>query len=41
MPAQNYLSDAQIADILNYVRNSWSNKMPVAITPAQVRILRK
>lgn len=36
MPAQNYLTDEQIADILNYARNSWGNKNPVAITPAQV-----
>ncbi len=36
MPAQNYLSDDQIADILNYVRNSWGNKATAAITPAQV-----
>lgn len=41
MPAQNYLSDEQIADVLNYTRNSWSNKMPVAITPEQVKVLRK
>lgn len=41
MPAQNYLSDEQIADVLNYTRNSWTNKMPVAITPAQVKALRK
>jgi mono/diheme cytochrome c family protein len=26
MPAQAYLSDQQIADVLNYVRNSWGNK---------------
>ena len=37
MPAQNYLSDDQIADILNYVRNSWGNKSAVAVTPAQVK----
>lgn len=41
MPAQNYLTDEQIADALNYSRNSWSNKNPVAITPAQVKALRK
>ncbi len=23
MPAQDYLTDAQIADVLNYIRNSW------------------
>lgn len=37
MPAQDYLSDEQIADILNYVRNSWGNKSAIAITPAQVK----
>ena len=41
MPAQNYLNDEEIADVLNYSRNSWTNKMPVAITPAQVKALRK
>ena len=40
MLAQDYLSDAEIADVLNYVRNSWGNKMPV-ITPQQVKALRK
>lgn len=37
MPAQNYLTDEQIADILNYVRNSWGNKSAVAVTPALVK----
>jgi len=37
----NYLSDEQIADVLNYARNSWNNKIPVAITPEQVKALRK
>lgn len=41
MPAQNYLSDEQIADVLNYTRNNWSNKIPVAIKPEQVKALRK
>lgn len=36
MPAQDYLTDEQIADIYNYVRNSWGNKSTVAITPAMV-----
>jgi len=40
MPAQAYLSDEQIADVLNYVRNSWGNKIPGIITPAQVKALR-
>lgn len=41
MPEQSYLSDDQIADVLNYIRNSWGNKMLAAITPAQVKALRK
>lgn len=41
MPAQDYLSDEQIADVLNYVRNSWGNKIPGTTTPAMVKALRK
>ena len=37
MPAQNYLTDEQIADILNYVRNNWGNRSAVVVTPAQVK----
>lgn len=40
MLAQDYLTDDQVADVLNYVRNSWGNKMP-RIIPAQVKTLRK
>ena len=40
MPAQAYLEDEQIADVLNYIRNSLGNKIPVAVTPAQVKALR-
>lgn len=40
MPAQAYLSDEQVADVLNYIRNSLGNKIPVAITPAEVKALR-
>lgn len=40
MLAQNYLSDAQIADVLNYVRNNWGNKMAATI-PQQVKAQRK
>lgn len=36
-----YLTDEQIADALNYSRNAWGNKNPVAITPSQVKSLRK
>ncbi len=41
MPAQNYLSDMQIADVLNYTRNAWGNKIPGKVTPAMVKALRK
>ena len=40
MPAQNYLTDEQIADVLNYINNSWGNKKSVAFTPEQVKKLR-
>ena len=37
MPAQNYLTDDQIADILNYVKNRWGNTATKAIIPKQVK----
>ena len=37
MPAQSYLTDGQIADILNYIKNAWGNKSSLAIKPAQVK----
>ena len=40
MPAQSYLTNEQIADVLNYIRNSWGNKITGTITPAQVKALR-
>jgi len=40
MPGQAYLTDEQIADVLNYIRNSLGNKIPTAITPEQVKALR-
>ncbi len=40
MPAQAYLSDEQVADVLNYIRNSMGNKYTAAITPQQVKALR-
>ncbi|MES2005228.1 MAG: cytochrome c [Bacteroidota bacterium] len=33
----NYLTDEQVADVLNYVYNSWGNKSATAVTPAQVK----
>ena len=35
-----YLSDEQVADVLNYIRNSWGNKIPGIVKPAQVKALR-
>ena len=37
MPGQNYLTDENISDILNYVKNSWGNKSTIVITPAMVK----
>jgi hypothetical protein len=34
------LSDQQIADVANYIRNSWGNAAPL-VTPAQVRKARR
>jgi len=39
MPAQSYLKDDQIADVLTYVRNSFGNTSS-AITPADVKAIR-
>jgi mono/diheme cytochrome c family protein len=39
MPAFDYLSDLEIADILTYVRNSFTNKAS-AITEAEVKAVR-
>jgi len=39
MPSHDFLTDKQIADVLTYVRNSFTNKAP-AITMAQVKVVR-
>ena len=39
MPAQDYLTDDQIASVLSFVRNNFGNKGS-KITPAQVKALR-
>lgn len=41
MPAQDYLTDLQIADVLNYICNSWGNKISGNLTPETVKALRK
>jgi mono/diheme cytochrome c family protein len=40
MPAYSQLSDQQIADVTNYIRNSWGNAAPL-VTPDQVAKARK
>jgi mono/diheme cytochrome c family protein len=39
MSAHNFLSDQQVADVLTYVRNSFTNKAS-AVTPAEVKVVR-
>ena len=39
IPSHDFLTDKQIADVLTYVRNSFTNKAP-AITMAQVKVVR-
>ncbi len=39
MPAQSYLTDQQIADVLTYIRGSFGNKSS-AITAAEVKTVR-
>jgi mono/diheme cytochrome c family protein len=40
MPAQDYLTNEQIADIINYTRNSWGNKLKGMATPDKVNGMR-
>ena len=39
MAAQDYLSDKQISDVLNFVRNTWGNEGKI-ILPEEVTVLR-
>jgi mono/diheme cytochrome c family protein len=41
MPAQDYLADDQIADIVNFISNSWGNNYKSLVTPGQVKAARK
>jgi len=41
MPAQNYLSDQQIADVINYTCNTWGNKSKTEIKTDMVKAERK
>ncbi|MCU0451554.1 MAG: cytochrome c [Bernardetiaceae bacterium] len=37
MPGQSHLKDQEVADVLNYVMNSWGNKAAKPLTAAQVK----
>lgn len=37
MPSMEYLSDHEIADVLNYIQNSWGNKNTKPVLPEQVK----
>ncbi len=41
MPAQDYLTDKQIADVINYACNSWGNKTKTEIKPEMVKAERR
>lgn len=40
MAEQSYLTDEQIADVVNYISNSWGNSYKTLITPAMVKTSR-
>src|SRR5204862_7845011 len=40
MPSQGNLSDEEIADVLNYIRQSWGNRAKKMITAAEVKTQR-
>jgi cytochrome c oxidase subunit 2 len=41
MPPWSQLADADIASVITYTRNSWSNKTGEAIQPAEIKSARK
>jgi len=41
MPAWKQLSDTEIAAVITYIKNSWSNKTGQLVQPADVAALRK
>jgi len=41
MPAQDYLTDEQIADVVNYISNTWGNTYKTLVTPAMAKAARK
>jgi cytochrome c oxidase subunit 2 len=41
MPAWKQLSDTEIAAVITYAKNTWSNKTSQVVQPAQVQAARK
>jgi len=41
MQAYDYLTDDQVADVLNFAKNTWGNKSTVIILPEQVKQARQ
>jgi cytochrome c oxidase subunit 2 len=41
MPAWKQLSDTEIAAVITYTKNSWSNKTGKAVQPAEIVAARK
>jgi cytochrome c oxidase subunit 2 len=41
MPAWKQLSDTEIAAVITYAKNNWSNKTGQLVQPAQVQAARK
>ncbi|WP_333695000.1 c-type cytochrome [Flavobacterium sp.] len=35
------LTDEEVADVMNYIMNSWSNKQKTPVTPEEVRSIKK
>lgn len=40
MLPHNFLTDEQIADVVNYMKNSWGNQTATVVTPAMVKKMR-
>jgi cytochrome c oxidase subunit II len=41
MPAWKQLSDTEIAAVITYTKNSWSNKTGQIVQPADIKVARK
>jgi mono/diheme cytochrome c family protein len=41
MPAQAHLSDEEVADVANYIRNTWGNECKKAVTVSEVAKIRE